>query len=138
MERLRLPEGEPIEAKMVSRSIESAQRKVEGRNFDIRKQLLEYDDVSNDQRKVLYAQRNEVLESVDVSETIASLRNAAIAEQFRLYIPEESVEDQWDVAGLETDIEAEWQLVMPLAEMLRSEEHTSELQSLMRISDAGI
>src|SRR3546814_5495295 len=105
MERLRLPEGEPIEAKMVSRSIESAQRKVEGRNFDIRKQLLEYDDVSNDQRKVLYAQRNEVLESVDVSETITSLRNAAIAEQFRLHIPEESVED-------------------------RSEEHTSELQSL--------
>ncbi|HEY9572476.1 MAG TPA: preprotein translocase subunit SecA [Pusillimonas sp.] len=133
MERLRLPEGEPIEAKMVSRSIESAQRKVEGRNFDIRKQLLEYDDVSNDQRKVLYAQRNEVLESVDVSETIASLRNAAIAEQFRLYIPEESVEDQWDVAGLETAIEAEWQLVMPLAEMLEKEPNLTDEDLLERI-----
>src|SRR5690606_15933292 len=93
MERLRLPEGEPIEAKMVSRSIESAQRKVEARNFDIRKQLLEYDDVSNDQRKVLYAQRNEVLESTDVSETIANLRNAALSDQFRSYIPEGTMEE---------------------------------------------
>src|SRR3546814_14963319 len=88
MERLRLPEGEPIEAKMVSRSIESAQRKVEGRNFDIRKQLLEYDDVSNDQRKVLYEPRNEVLESFDGSESIGLLRTAAFANQFWLYINE--------------------------------------------------
>src|SRR3546814_1300219 len=110
---------------MVSRSIESAQRKVEARNFDIRKQLLEYDDVSNDQRKVLYAQRNEVLESTDVSETITNLRTAALSDQFRAYIPEGTMEEQWDVPGLQSALEAE-----------RSEEHTSELQSLMRISYA--
>ncbi|MGB3290306.1 MAG: preprotein translocase subunit SecA [Burkholderiaceae bacterium] len=133
MERLRLPEGEPIEAKMVSRSIESAQRKVESRNFDIRKQLLEYDDVANDQRKVLYAQRNEVLESVDVSETIASLRDAAIAEQFRNYIPAESVEDQWDVPGLETAIDAEWQIAMPLVDMLEKEPSLTDDDLLERI-----
>src|SRR3546814_20600121 len=87
---------------MVSRSIESAQRKVEARNFDIRKQLLEYDDVSNDQRKVLYAQRNEVLESTDVSETITNLRTAALSDQFRAYIPEGTMEEQWDVTGLQS------------------------------------
>jgi preprotein translocase subunit SecA len=135
MERLRLPEGEPIEAKMVSRSIESAQRKVEGRNFDIRKQLLEYDDVANDQRKVLYAQRNEVLESVDVSETIASLRDAAITEMFRTYIPEESVEDQWDVPGLETAMDAEWQLALPLVEMLEKEPNLTDDDLLERMLD---
>jgi preprotein translocase subunit SecA len=135
MERLRLPEGEPIEAKMVSRSIESAQRKVEGRNFDIRKQLLEYDDVANDQRKVLYAQRNEVLESVDVSETIASLRDAAINEMFRAYIPEESVEDQWDVPGLETAMDAEWQLSLPLVEMLEKEPSLTDDDLLERVLD---
>ncbi|HEU0230227.1 MAG TPA: preprotein translocase subunit SecA [Burkholderiaceae bacterium] len=121
MERLRLPEGEPIEARMVSRSIESAQRKVESRNFDIRKQLLEYDDVSNDQRKVLYAQRNEVLESQDVSEVIGNLRDATVTERFRAFIPEESMEEQWDVPGLQTSLESELQIVMPLVEMLDKE-----------------
>ena len=133
MERLRLPEGEPIEAKMVSRSIESAQRKVEGRNFDIRKQLLEYDDVSNDQRKVLYSQRNEVLESADVSETIASLRIAAITEQFRTYIPEESVEEQWDVSGLQNALESEWQLAIPLVEILKTETNLTDDELLERV-----
>jgi preprotein translocase subunit SecA len=121
MERLRLPEGEPIEARMVSRSIESAQRKVEARNFDMRKQLLEYDDVANDQRKVLYAQRNEVLESADVSETINNLRVAAVTEVFRAYIPEQSMEEQWDVPGLQTLLESDWQIAMPLAKMLDDE-----------------
>ncbi|TAL84912.1 MAG: preprotein translocase subunit SecA [Candidimonas sp.] len=121
MERLRLPEGEPIEARMVSRSIESAQRKVEARNFDIRKQLLEYDDVANDQRKVLYAQRNEVLESVDVSETILNLLDAEITKQFRAYVPEESMEEQWDVPALQVVLEAEWQIEIPLVEMLEKE-----------------
>jgi len=133
MERLRLPEGEPIEAKMVSRSIESAQRKVEGRNFDIRKQLLEYDDVANDQRKVLYSQRNEVLESTDVSATIAGLRDAAITEQFRAYVPEETMEEQWDVPALQNALESEWQLSLPLVDMLEQEPNLTDDDLLERV-----
>ncbi|QAA94072.1 preprotein translocase subunit SecA [Pollutimonas thiosulfatoxidans] len=133
MERLRLPEGEPIEAKMVSRSIESAQRKVEGRNFDIRKQLLEYDDVANDQRKVLYSQRNEVLESTDVSATIAGLRDAAITEQFRAYVPEETMEEQWDVPALQNALESEWQLSLQLVDMLEQEPNLTDDDLLERV-----
>src|SRR5690606_29381647 len=133
MDRLRLPEGEPIEARMVSRSIESAQRKVEARNFDIRKQLLEYDDVSNDQRKVLYAQRNEVLESPDITDTVVGLIRASILERFRNYIPEGSVEDQWDVAGLQASLEADWALPMPLTEMLEKEPELTDEDLLERI-----
>jgi preprotein translocase subunit SecA len=118
---------------MVSRSIESAQRKVEGRNFDIRKQLLEYDDVANDQRKVLYAQRNEVLESGDVSDTMANLRTAAIAEQFRAYIPEGSMEEQWDVPGLQTALDSEWQLSMSLVEMLEKQPDLTDEDLLERV-----
>src|SRR5690606_28168733 len=121
MERLRLPEGEPIEARMVSRSIESAQRKVEARNFDIRKQLLEYDDVSNDQRKVLYSQRNEVLEVADVGDTVLGLIHAAVSERFRSYIPEGAVEEQWDVPGLQASLESDWGIGMPLSEILEKE-----------------
>jgi preprotein translocase subunit SecA len=101
MDRLKMPEGEPIEAGMVSRAIESAQRKVEGRNFDIRKQLLEYDDVSNEQRKAIYGQRNEILESEEVSDTISAMRDSMISDLFNSYIPADSMEEQWDVAGLE-------------------------------------
>ncbi|MEO6984735.1 MAG: preprotein translocase subunit SecA [Paralcaligenes sp.] len=133
MERLRLPEGEPIEARMVSRSIESAQRKVEARNFDIRKQLLEYDDVANDQRKVLYTQRNEVLESSDVSETILNLLDAEITKQFRFHIPEESMEEQWDVPALQVLLEAEWQIEMPLVEMLEKETALTNEDLLERV-----
>jgi preprotein translocase subunit SecA len=96
MVRLKMPEGEAIEHPLVSRSLESAQRKVEQRNFDIRKQLLEYDDVSNDQRKVIYQQRNELLDSEDISETITAMRQGQIHDTFRLHIPAESVEEQWD------------------------------------------
>ena len=135
MERLRLPEGEPIEAKMVSRSIESAQRKVEGRNFDIRKQLLQFDDVANDQRKVLYAQRNEVLEATDTSDIITNLRHAAIAEQFRDFIPEESVEDQWDVAGLQATLESEWNVHLPLVDMLEKEPNLTDDDLLERVQE---
>src|SRR5690625_3504132 len=94
MERLRLPEGEPIEARMVTRSIESAQRKVEARNFDIRKQLLQYDDVANDQRKVIYAQRNEVLESETVRDMVLNLLEASMSSLFHTYVPEESMEER--------------------------------------------
>jgi len=133
MERLRLPEGEPIEARMVSRSIESAQRKVEARNFDIRKQLLEYDDVSNDQRKVLYAQRNEVLESADVSESIQNLCHAAVHEMFRTHVPEGSMEEQWDLAALEATLEADWHVQVPLVQMLEQEPNISDDELLERV-----
>src|SRR6188508_678094 len=101
MRSLKIPEGEAIEAKMVTRSIENAQRKVEARNFDIRKQLLEYDDVASDQRKVIYQQRNELLESKEISETITAIIADVLAGVVREAIPPESVEEQWDVAGLE-------------------------------------
>jgi preprotein translocase subunit SecA len=114
MVMLKMPEGEAIEHPMVTRSIESAQRKVEARNFDIRKQLLEYDDVANDQRKTIYALRNELLESQDVSARIADLRAGVITDLFRMYVPEESVEEQWDIAGLESGLKSELQLELPL------------------------
>jgi len=118
MQRLKMPEGEAIESSWVSRSIESAQRKVEAHNFDIRKQLLEYDDVANDQRKVIYQQRNELLESADVSETITSLRQGVVCDIFRAFIPPDSVEEQWDVPGLEKALAAELQVTIPLKSWL--------------------
>jgi preprotein translocase subunit SecA len=121
MVMLKMPEGEAIEHAMVTRSIESAQRKVEARNFDIRKQLLEYDDVANDQRKTIYALRNELLESQDVSPRIADLRAGVVSDIFRLYVPPESVEEQWDIAGLETALKSELQLELPLRRWLEQE-----------------
>jgi preprotein translocase subunit SecA len=114
MERLKMPDGEAIEAGIVTRSIESAQRKVEARNFDIRKQLLEYDDVSNDQRKVIYQQRNDILDANDLSGQIASLREGCFADLAHQYVPQESVEEQWDIAGLEKVLATEWQIELPL------------------------
>ena len=114
MDRLKMPEGEAIEAGIVTRSIESAQRKVEARNFDIRKQLLEYDDVSNDQRRVIYQQRNDILDAIDLSAQITSLRQGTFTDVVRRYVPEESVEEQWDIAGLERELQAEWQIELPL------------------------
>ena len=121
MDRLKMPEGEPIEAGIVSRSIESAQRKVEARNFDIRKQLLEYDDVANDQRKVIYQQRNELLETTDISEMIASLRHGVFTDLVHAYVPQESVEEQWDIKGLQTVLASDWQLDMPLQQLLAAD-----------------
>ena len=115
MERLRLPEGEAIESGLVSRSIESAQRKVEARNFDIRKQLLEYDDVANEQRKVIYQQRNELLESADVDALLEGLREGVFEDLFRRYVPAESVEEQWDLKGLEQALRDQWQMEVPLS-----------------------
>jgi len=137
MDRLKMPEGEPIEAGIVSRSIESAQRKVEARNFDIRKQLLEYDDVANDQRKVIYQQRNEMLEAEDVSELIASLRHGTFADLFRTYVPAESVEDQWDIPGLETALTSEWQLHVDLSWMLSNEKNLTDEDLLERVLQAA-
>ena len=130
MDRLKLPEGEAIESGLVSRSIESAQRKVEARNFDIRKQLLEYDDVANEQRKVIYGQRNELLDSADVTELITSLRHGVFDEVFRRHVPAQSIEEQWDIAGLESALQAEWQLAVPLAQMLKDSPDLSDEELL--------
>ncbi|AZY53623.1 preprotein translocase subunit SecA [Bordetella avium] len=137
MERLKLPEGEPIEAGMVTRSIETAQRKVEGRNFDIRKQLLEYDDVANDQRKVLYAQRNDVLEAKTIGASVENLRDAAVTELFRGFVPAESVEEQWDIAGLQQALASDWQLQLPLAEMVEAEPKLTDEELLERVLQAA-
>jgi preprotein translocase subunit SecA len=120
MDRLKMPEGEPIEAGMVTRSIESAQRKVEGRNFDIRKQLLQYDDVANDQRKETYRLRNEVLESKDIGDLIANLRDDALRSFCALYVPAESMEEQWDLPGLENSLANEWGLGVDLTGLVQS------------------
>ncbi|WP_353132565.1 preprotein translocase subunit SecA [Limnohabitans sp.] len=114
MDRLKMPEGEAIEAGIVTRSIESAQRKVEARNFDVRKQLLEYDDVSNDQRRVIYQQRNDILDATDLTAQIANLREGSFTDLVRQYVPEESVEEQWDIAGLERSLMQEWLIELPL------------------------
>ena len=127
MERLKMPDGEAIEAGIVTRSIESAQRKVEARNFDIRKQLLEYDDVSNDQRKVIYQQRNDILEAQSLDAQIANLRESTMSDVVRTYVPGGSVEEQWDLAGLEKTLRDEWQLDLPLAaEVEKSQSITDE------------
>ncbi|GAA4342474.1 preprotein translocase subunit SecA [Pigmentiphaga soli] len=137
MDRLKLPEGEPIEAGMVTRSIETAQRKVESRNFDIRKQLLEYDDVANDQRKVIYTQRNEVLEAPSVTDMVGNLRDATFTQVFRQYVPDDSVEEQWDVPGLEKALELEWHVQLPLAKMLEDEPDLTDDDLLARVVGAA-
>ncbi|GLU30855.1 preprotein translocase subunit SecA [Trinickia caryophylli] len=118
MERLRMPEGEAIEAGIVTRSIESAQRKVEARNFDIRKQLLEYDDVANDQRKVIYQQRNELLEAHDITETITAMRHAVITDVVHQFVPAGSIEEQWQAPELEEALRGDWQLDLAIQEMI--------------------
>ena len=119
MDRLKMPDGEAIEAGIVTRSIESAQRKVEARNFDIRKQLLEYDDVSNDQRKVIYQQRNAILDAKDLTAQIASLREGCFHDLVRQYIPAESVEEQWDIASLQKVLVDEWQIALDLQKQVQ-------------------
>ena len=120
MDRLKMPEGEAIEAGMVTRSIESAQRKVEARNFDTRKQLLEYDDVANDQRKVVYQQRNDILDATELDGQITSLREGSFTDLVRQYVPQETVEEQWDLVGLERVLSDEWQIQLPLRETVAS------------------
>jgi len=137
MVMLKMPEGEAIEHSMVTRSIESAQRKVEARNFDIRKQLLEYDDVANDQRKTIYALRNELLESEDVSPRISDLRAGVVTDLFRVYVPPESVEEQWDIGGLETALKAELALTLPVKVWLEKEPELHDEIVLERIVDAA-
>jgi preprotein translocase subunit SecA len=118
MERLKMPDGEAIEAGIVTRSIESAQRKVEARNFDMRKQLLEYDDVSNDQRKVIYQQRNAILDASDLNAQIAALREGSFQDLAHQFVPVESVEEQWDIPGLQNVLRDEWQIEVDLKSLI--------------------
>ena len=126
MQRLKMPEGEPIEHPIVNRSIAKAQNRVEARNFDIRKQLLEYDDVANDQRRVIYQQRNELLGTEDISETIRNMIAGQVEDTARLHVPPESIEEQWDVAALETTLASDYQLQAPVGEWLKSEPDLSD------------
>ena len=137
MDRLKMPEGEAIEAGIVSRSIESAQRKVEARNFDVRKQLLEYDDVSNDQRKVIYQQRNEILEASSLDEQITNLRASTLTDVVRTYVPAESLEEQWDLPGLEKVLRDEWQLDVPLQATVEKSNAITDEDVLEQVVKAG-
>ena len=137
MERLKMPDGEPIEAGMVTRSIESAQRKVEGRNFDIRKQLLEYDNVANDQRKETYRLRNEVLESADIGELIANLREDVLRSVCSVYVPLESMEEQWDLVGLENVLASEWGLTIDLRNWVEGADTVDDAEIVDRVLQAA-
>ena len=137
MERLKMPEGEAIEAGIVTRSIESAQRKVEARNFDIRKQLLEYDDVSNDQRRVIYQQRNDILDAIDLSAQIAGLREGTFTDIVRQFVPHESVEEQWDIAALQRHLQQDWQIDLPLTHIVESATAITDADILQAVIDAA-
>ncbi|WP_322470130.1 preprotein translocase subunit SecA [Hydrogenophaga sp. SNF1] len=137
MDRLKMPEGEAIEAGIVTRSIESAQRKVEARNFDIRKQLLEYDDVANDQRKVIYQQRNDILDAQDLRAQIDALRDGAMTDLVHQYVPEESVEEQWDLPGLEKALREEWAVDVPLASWVAASEAVEAENIAERVCEAA-
>jgi preprotein translocase subunit SecA len=137
MDRLKMPDGEAIEAGIVTRSIESAQRKVEARNFDMRKQLLEYDDVSNDQRKVIYQQRNAILDAADLSAQIASLREGCFEDLVRMFVPQESVEEQWDIAGLQKVLADDWQIELDLKKQIEQASAITDEEVLNTVATAA-
>ena len=133
MQKLGMQEGEAIEHPWVTRTIENAQRKVEGRNFDIRKQLLEYDDVANDQRKVIYEQRNRLMEVEDISDSIQAIRADVVNNVISLFIPPESIAEQWDVAGLEAQLERDYGLQLPLQRWLSDDAAMDEQRLRARV-----
>jgi len=135
MNKFKMPEGEAIEHTWVTRAIENAQRKVEARNFDMRKQILEYDDVANDQRKVIYQQRTELLESDDISETVQAMRDSVLDDTVSLYITPHSMEEQWDVPGLEKALAADYLLELPLAQWLEEDKQFNEESLRVRVSE---
>jgi preprotein translocase subunit SecA len=137
MDRLKMPEGEAIEAGMVSRSIETAQRKVEARNFDIRKQLLEYDDVANDQRREIYRLRNEILDATEIGEMVTNLRHGYFTELFRAHVPAESVVEQWDLDGLQKALADDWQINLPLKQWVDAEDSLTDEDLLGRVLKAA-
>jgi len=126
MQALGMEKGEAIEHRMVTNAIEKAQRKVEGRNFDIRKQLLEYDDVANDQRQIVYSQRNDLLTEPDISETITAIRSDVVDDAISSFIPPMSVEEQWDIPGLEKQLEAEFAISLPVQSWLEADDSLYE------------
>ncbi|MCV6626501.1 MAG: preprotein translocase subunit SecA, partial [Cellvibrionaceae bacterium] len=135
MQSMDMEKGEAIEHKMMTNAIEKAQRKVEGRNFDIRKQLLEYDDVANDQRQVVYNQRNELLETAEISEAVTAIRADVVDEVISDFIPPMSVEEQWNVPGLEQHIANEFGVALPLQQWLDEDDHLAEETLRERISN---
>jgi preprotein translocase subunit SecA len=135
MQKLGMQEGEAIEHPWVNKAIENAQRKVEGHNFDIRKQLLEYDDVANDQRKVVYQQRAELMASDDVSETIKAIREDVVNEMISIYIPPQSLDEMWDIAGLERALESDFGQAMPVRKWLDEDDKLHEENLRKRILD---
>jgi preprotein translocase subunit SecA len=137
MDRLKMPEGEAIEAGIVTRSIESAQRKVEARNFDMRKQLLEYDDVANDQRKVIYQQRNDIMDAASLQSQIAALREGCFTDLARQHVPVESVEEQWDLPGLERVLAEQWQIELPLQKQLEGETSVTDEDVVAKVVAAA-
>ncbi len=137
MDRLKMPDGEAIEAGIVTRSIESAQRKVEARNFDVRKQLLEYDDVANDQRKVIYQQRNDILDAADLSDVIAAMREDCMNDLVRQYVPAESVEEQWDLPGLEKVLAEEWHVSIALQQEVQGASAITDDEILEKVQQAA-
>jgi preprotein translocase subunit SecA len=138
MQRLKMPEGEPIEHPIVNRSIAKAQNRVETRNFDTRKQLLEYDDVANDQRRVIYQQRNELLESADIAETIRGMIAGLIDETVKRHVPPESVEEQWDIAGLTGALASEFQMQAPIEEWMKSDPELTDETLRERLAAAAL
>ncbi|HQR10797.1 MAG TPA: preprotein translocase subunit SecA [Casimicrobiaceae bacterium] len=135
MQKLKMPEGEPIEHPIVNRSIAKAQNRVESRNFDIRKQLLEYDDVANDQRRVIYQQRNELLEGDDVADTIRNMVRGQVEDTVKLHVPPESVEEQWDVPALTAALAGEYQINAPVADWMKENADLTDEMIRDRIVD---
>ncbi len=136
MKALGMEKGESIEHRMVSNAIEKAQRKVEGRNFDIRKQLLEYDDVANDQRRVIYDQRNDIMASDDISDVVANIRQDVLREAIDNHIPPQSLEEQWDIPSLEAELKSEFDLELPLQQWLDADDKLYEENLRERIATA--
>lgn len=134
MQKLGMEKGQAIESPMVTRAIENAQRKVEGRNFDIRKQLLEFDDVANDQRQVIYKERSELMSAQDLATNIAALREQVVADVVGRYMPLDSVEEQWDVAGLEATLSADFGLVAPVQQWLDADHNLTQESIIERIT----
>ena len=136
MQRLGMEKGEAIEHKMVSNAIEKAQRKVEGRNFDMRKQLLEYDDVANDQRQIVYQQRNDILLADDISDMIINICDDVVNDHVNSFIPPQSIEEQWDIAGLEASLAEDYDLPLPIAQWLEDDDELHEQTLRIKIVDA--
>ncbi len=137
MQKLKMPDGEPIEHPIVNRSIAKAQNRVESRNFDIRKQLLEYDDVANDQRRVIYQQRNELLEGDDIADTIRNMVRGQVEDTAKLHVPPESVEEQWDVSALTSVLAAEYQIDAPVAQWMKDDSELTDEMLRERVVDLG-